>query len=79
MEITGDTHTGTGVKTYTFPIPFIEVPKVVYSAQCFDISSQTYIAYVGNILRTGFKFIVKGHDNTTRSEGVHYTATGRWK
>lgn len=79
MQIIGTTLTGTGIKTHTFPTPFIETPLVVYSAQCYDVSASTYIAYVGEINKSEFKYIVKGQDNGARIEGVRYIATGRWK
>ena len=79
MQIVGATPTGSGVKIHTFPTPFIEAPWVVYSAQCHDISTSTYIAYVDSITRSGFRYTVKSHDNVDRIEGVRYIATGRWK
>lgn len=79
MTIAGTAPTGNGLKNHTFPVSFIETPYVVYSAQCHDISTATYIGYVDTISNTGFRYIVKGINNEPRVEGVRYTATGKWK
>lgn len=79
MQITGTTTTGAGVKVHHFPTPFIETPFVVYSAQCYDITASTYIGYVDRVTKTGFNYVVKGLDDSARTEGVRYIATGKWK